>query len=182
MHVSDEKSHTVRHYVNDEQHNLRISNHSANAVHAKFRPDEISVVIKLSSVGFVPSKEAFIAEYVYNSKSLNAEKQENILNGLKDWLNTGNYSDKSFDRDFYSPTKEQYMAHQAEQINRYNGDYGQFTLKVVTDSVESRIFAAKKNKKAEISQRISVFRIADCKKFVLFLSGIGRLKEETYVL
>lgn len=115
MHVSDEKSHTVRHYVNDEQHNLRISNHSANAVHAKFRPDEISVVIKLSSVGFVPSKEAFIAEYVYNSKSLNAEKQENILNGLKDWLNTGNYSDKSFDRDFYSPTKEQYMAHQAEK-------------------------------------------------------------------
>lgn len=115
MHVSDEKSHTVRHYVNDEQHNLRISNHSANAVHAKFRPDEISVVIKLSSVGFMPSKEAFLAEYVYNSKSLNAEKQGNILNGLKDWLNTGNYSDKSFDSDFYSPTKEQYMAHQAEK-------------------------------------------------------------------
>lgn len=45
MHVDEEKSKTVRHFIGKEESNLRISNHSANAVHAQFRPNETSVVI-----------------------------------------------------------------------------------------------------------------------------------------
>ena len=37
MHVDEEKSKTVRHFIGKEESNLRISNHSANAVHAQFK-------------------------------------------------------------------------------------------------------------------------------------------------
>ena len=37
MHVDEENSKTVRHFIGEEESNLRISNHSANAVHAQFK-------------------------------------------------------------------------------------------------------------------------------------------------
>ncbi|MCQ2596542.1 MAG: hypothetical protein MJ181_01730 [Treponema sp.] len=113
MHISEEKSHTVRHYIDTEQYNLRISNHSANAIHAKYRPNETSIVIKLSSTHFHGDKNSYLAEYVYNSKNLSKEKQNGILNGLQDWLQTGYFTDKTYDKEFYSPNKELYL----EQIN-----------------------------------------------------------------
>ena len=64
------------------------------------------------------------------------------------------------------------MAHQAEQINRYNGDYGQFTLKVVTDGVASRIFAAKKNKKAEVLLTYHGYEQHTCRFYFGSDSGI----------
>ena len=115
MHIDEEKSKTVRHFVGGKQNNLRISNHSANAVHARFRPNETSIVIKLSSTKFRPDTEAFLAEFVYESKNLTAEKQQGIINGLKDWLNTGDYTDKNFDKEFYSPSKELYLQMKQEQ-------------------------------------------------------------------
>ena len=64
------------------------------------------------------------------------------------------------------------MAHQAEQINRYNGDYGQFTLKVVTDGVASRIFAAKKSKKAEVLLTYHGYEQHTCRFYFGSDSGI----------
>ena len=114
MHVDEEKSKTVRHFTEDNQNNLRISNHSANAVHAKFRPNETSVVIKLSSTKFKTDKDSYLVEYVYDSKNLTKEKQLGIINGLKDWINTGEFTDKQFDKEFYSPTKERYLENKNE--------------------------------------------------------------------
>lgn len=114
MHVDEEKSKTVRHFTEDNQNNLRISNHSANAVHAKFRPNETSVVIKLSSTKFKTDKDSYLVEYVYDSKNLSKEKQLGIINGLKDWINTGEFTDKQFDKEFYSPTKERYLENKNE--------------------------------------------------------------------
>ena len=95
MHVDEENSKTVRHFIGEEESNLRISNHSANAVHAQFRPNETSVVIKLSSTKFKADKKSYLAEYVYESKNLSKEKQLGIINGLKDWINTGDFTDKN---------------------------------------------------------------------------------------
>ncbi len=114
MHVDEEKSKTIRHFVEDNENNLRISNHSANAVHAKFRPNETSIVIKLSSTKFKTDKDSYLVEYVYDSKNLTKEKQLGIINGLKDWINTGEFSDKQFDKEFYSPTKERYLENKNE--------------------------------------------------------------------
>ena len=114
MHVDEEKSKTVRHFTEDNQNNLRISNHSANAVHAKFRPNETSVVIKLSSTKFKTDKDSYLVEYVYDSKNLTKEKQLGIINGLKDWINSGEFTDKQFDKEFYSPTKERYLENKNE--------------------------------------------------------------------
>jgi len=111
MHVDEENSKTVRHFIGQIENNLRISNHSANAVHAQFRPNETSVVIKLSSTKFNSDKNSYLVEYVYNSKNLTKEKQIGIIKGLKDWINTGTFTDTNFDKDFYSPNKEECLIH-----------------------------------------------------------------------
>ena len=109
MHVDEENSKTVRHFIGEKESNLRISNHSANAVHAQFRPNETSIVIKLSSTKFKADKNSYLAEYVYESKNLSKEKQAGIIEGLKDWINTGDFTDTNYDKEFYSPSKELYM-------------------------------------------------------------------------
>ena len=110
----EEKSHCCRHFFDNEEYNIRISNHSANALHA--RSNETSIVVKLSSPKFRRTNEKYLVEYVYNSKSLSAEKQIGILKGLKDWIETGNFTDRNFDKDFYSPSKDLY--NQAKNIEQ----------------------------------------------------------------
>ena len=58
------------------------------------RPNETSIVIKLSSTKFKADKKSYLAEYIYESKNLSKEKQLGIINGLK-WINTGDFTDKN---------------------------------------------------------------------------------------
>ena len=46
------------------------------------RPNETSVVIKLSSTKFKVDKKSYLAEYVYESKNLSKEKQLGIINKI----------------------------------------------------------------------------------------------------
>ena len=95
--------------IDEDYYKLRISNHSVkirNRTGAKTK--QTSIVIKLANDERRTNEKARVIEYIYNPDNLTAEKMNGIISGIKDWMKTGEYTDKNFD--------EQFISH-AEMIN-----------------------------------------------------------------
>ena len=74
---------------------IRISDHSANPYNIINRNDNSNVyglVIKLSNHRFKSRKDANYLEYVYYPDKLTQERQQEIVGGLKKFLETGDYA------------------------------------------------------------------------------------------
>ena len=74
---------------------IRISDHSANPDNIINRNDNSNVyglVIKLSNHRFKSRKDANYLEYVYYPDKLTQERQQEIVGGLKNFLETGDYA------------------------------------------------------------------------------------------
>ena len=74
---------------------IRISDHSANPNNIINRNDNSNVyglVIKLSNHRFKSRKDANYLEYVYYPDKLTQERQQEIVGGLKNFLETGDYA------------------------------------------------------------------------------------------
>ena len=87
----------------ENHYKLRISNHSVsirNRTGAKTL--QTSIVIKLADDKRRTNEKARVIEYVYNPDTLNTEKMNGIVSGIKDWIKSGNYTDENFDERFIS--------------------------------------------------------------------------------
>lgn len=91
--------------INWERYYIRIADHSANArnfAHNKEFTNNTSLVIKIWERRFKGDKRVDLVEYVYNGETLTPEKKKGLINGLKDLMDTGKYTDKSFDDKYVS--------------------------------------------------------------------------------
>lgn len=70
---------------------LRISDHSGNTIYTQKRQNVISIVVKILNNKFKKNKGVY-REYVYKPKNLTPEKMTNIVDGIKNWVNTQNYT------------------------------------------------------------------------------------------
>ena len=74
---------------------IRVSDHSASTsnIAEKNRNDEVyGLVVKLSPHRFKSREDANYLEYVYYPDKLDGERQKEIVDGLKDFLQTGDFS------------------------------------------------------------------------------------------
>ena len=74
---------------------IRIADHSASAsniAHRYTNDDVYGLVIKLSHNSFKPQKDANYLEYVYYPDKLSQERQQEIVEGLKLFLQSGDYT------------------------------------------------------------------------------------------
>ena len=85
-------------YVHNKNNNteLRLSNHCANAISSKKYDKSTSIVIKLvrgkNAPKFRKSPEADLIEFAYYPENLTLETEKEIINGLIDWIKTGEYT------------------------------------------------------------------------------------------
>ena len=100
---------------------IRISDHSANAENFSERGstgENYGLVVKLSPHRFRSSENVDYLEYTYYPDKLTQERQKEIVDGLKDFLQTGDYSKlPSPDRVNKSGTFEQ-----ESSVDSYDGD------------------------------------------------------------
>ncbi len=108
-------SNYVKRRIDEKQTELRVSDHFAHAYNARFADKTDSVVIKLTNNRFKPYKNSVLNEYVYRSENLTPEKKEQIIKGIQDWIQTGEYTDKNYD-DFHVSPKERLQQNIAEQL------------------------------------------------------------------
>lgn len=96
-------------------HTLRISDHSARAWHSKINghPDNnTSIAIKSVSNRngngtrndtMQPHRDVNLVEFWYYDTNLTPEKMKNIVDGIKDWIDTGRFTWRDFDEKTTSP-------------------------------------------------------------------------------
>ena len=87
----------------EDFYKLRIANHLItvkNRTGAKTH--QTSIVIKFTENKRRTNEKARVIEYVYNPDNLTSKKMNGIISGIKDWLKTGEYTDKNFDEKFIS--------------------------------------------------------------------------------
>lgn len=87
--------------LNESSCSFRISEHSSR------NPDNNNLILKFSNIN--------LSEFEYKPENLNLEKMQGIIDGLQNWLKTGEYTDKNYDSN-YELTKEELQANLAEQL------------------------------------------------------------------
>ena len=84
----------------EDKYVLRLADHSANARRFKEHgqlENNISVVIQLiDDINFKKNRSIDLVELIYDPSKLTTEKKNNIINALVDWIDTGKYTDKSY--------------------------------------------------------------------------------------
>ena len=96
--------------VNGQDYTLRISNHSAYAIHSKSRwhtDHNTSIVIKVNPWRFRPNAWVNLIEYVYYPDTITDEKMKWIIKWIKDLFQTWEYTDTNYDEINKSPTPKE---------------------------------------------------------------------------
>ena len=102
----------VSNYVHNKDKNieLRLANHCANANDAKWYNKSTSIVIKLirgkNAPKFRKSPDAEVIEFAYYPENLTLESEKAIVNGLIDWIKTGEYTNIQADEVHQCTRKE----------------------------------------------------------------------------
>ena len=83
----------------DRKYVLRISSHHANAYNARWnKAGTTSIVIKLMEAPkFKKDNKVNLTEFVYDPANMTTEKMQGIIDGIKNWISTGEYTDTRFD-------------------------------------------------------------------------------------
>jgi hypothetical protein len=80
---------------------LRVSDHHANSYqfdNSKQRKRNTSIVIKLAQKSkFKKNKNVDLAEFVYDPANMTTEKMQGIIDGIQNWIQTGEYTDTNYD-------------------------------------------------------------------------------------
>ena len=86
--------------VDNVSYSIRLANHASTAITFAQRnhPDNNSaVIIKMSNRRFRSHPDVKLVDYVYYPDKLDAKKQIGIVENLINWVNSGEYNDKSYD-------------------------------------------------------------------------------------
>ena len=103
----EKRSGYILQQIEDDYYKLRISNHSVivkNRTGAKTH--QTSIVIKLTEDIRRTNEKARVIKYIYNPDKLTSEKMIGIISGIKDWIKTGDYTDKGYSKEYYSPRED----------------------------------------------------------------------------
>ena len=112
-------------YVHNKNGNieLRLSNHCANASDSKRYDKSTSIVIKLArgknAPKFRKSPESDLIEFAYYPENLTLESEKAIVNGLMDWVKTGEYTYTQADEVHQSTRKDFIKKHKHNQKMTY---------------------------------------------------------------
>lgn len=88
--------------INGQKHVLRVSDHNANAfqyIRGKDKKaQKTSIVIKLANKSkFKKSNKVDLVEFVYDPANMTTEKMQGIIDGIQNWIQTGEYTDTNYD-------------------------------------------------------------------------------------
>lgn len=92
--------------INGRNYVMRISNHHANANTSLRHPQRnTSIVIKLmkkwddgKTIKFKKNNKVNLSEFVYDPANLDFNKMNGIIDGIQNWMQTGEYNDTNFDK------------------------------------------------------------------------------------
>lgn len=85
--------------LNGKYLKLRLSDHLSNNRRRNSGKTEMtSIVIRMTNSRRRNGGNEIVREFVYKPESMTKEVQSGIVQGLKDWLECGSYTDKHFDK------------------------------------------------------------------------------------
>lgn len=100
-----EGSNYIKVKINGKNYVMRISNHHTNANTSLRHPQRnTSIVIKLmkkwddgKTIKFKKNNKVNLAEFVYDPANLDSDKMRGIIDGIQNWMQTGEYTDTNYD-------------------------------------------------------------------------------------
>ena len=109
-----EWSNYITNKINGKNYVLRVANHHANANNSIRHPKRnTSIVIKLMKRGddwknirFKKNKNVDLVEFVYNPENITPEIMQGIIDGIQNWIKTGEYTDTNYDSKNQSTRKK----------------------------------------------------------------------------
>lgn len=109
-----EWSNYITNKINGKNYVLRVANHHANANNSiRHSKRNTSIVIKLMKRGddwknirFKKNKNVDLVEFVYNPENITPEIMQGIIDGIQNWIKTGEYTDTNYDSKNQSTRKK----------------------------------------------------------------------------
>jgi hypothetical protein len=92
---SNENPDKTQYFKNDDDYTLRLANHRSNArmfIFHDHTTGNTSIVVKMSDKQFKNHSEVELKEFVYFPDKMTTDVQQNIINGLQHWVETGEYN------------------------------------------------------------------------------------------